>query len=96
MENHKAATLARLGVHPDLYAELTDAQIDLIYCHPADEKGALLLPPIPQKKATLEEDLAAAEMALQAFSVPPEQATKALDAIRERHNGVTRGSHGDR
>ena len=71
---------------PDVYARLTDAQIEDVYAHPRDENGRLK-PPAARRPAELAEELARAEATLSAFGVTTVQRERALARIRQAHAG---------
>jgi len=77
-------------VTPDVYARLTDAQIEEIYAHPRDDNGRLIAPARAARPLTLGEDLAAAESMMRAFGVPASEQEKAYQKIREAHQGRAR------
>ena len=70
---------------PDVYARLTDAQIEDVYAHPRDENGRLKAPARARPAASLAEDLARAEATMSAFGVTTVQRERALQKIREAH-----------
>jgi len=41
---YNIAKMAEIGVHPREFAELTPAQVSLIYAHPRDDRGMLIDP----------------------------------------------------
>jgi hypothetical protein len=41
---YNVAKMADLGIHPQQFAELTPAQVSLIYAHPRDDQGRLIDP----------------------------------------------------
>lgn len=80
MKEYEAAALARLGVHPDLYASLTDEQIRTIYAHPADEKTGKLTPPpeVAPGAASPEAQRAFAAEVMAAFGIPQSRQQEVL------------------
>ncbi len=76
------------GVHPDLYARLTDRQIADIYAHTRDESGRLTVPVIPNSAKTLVQELLEWESACNLFNVKPEDRKKGEERIREKHGAA--------
>jgi len=74
-------------VTPDVYARLTDAQIEDVYAHPRDGNGRLKAPAARRHAASLAEELARAEATMSAFGVTTIQRERALARIREAHAG---------
>ena len=86
---YNAAALVECGVHPNLYADLTDRQIAEIYQHKRDEKtGQLKVPKLPPKRRTYVEDMMMFEETCNKFNVPMENRQKGIEAIMKKHGKV--------
>lgn len=74
-------------MHPDLYARLTDRQVEELYGHPRDKDGNLKPPPAPKgrKPATYAEECMALEKLCLAFNVPKADRDAKLARIKAKY-----------
>lgn len=79
--------LVEKGVPLDLFARLTDAQIDEVYGHPRDDEGRLKEPPAPPRQMTLIEALMEAEALMVNAGLSLEEQEKGFALVRAKYEG---------